>query len=314
MSRCWTRPPPAYLISPPDDSATPGARVIHWVPLTLLCALSLAAADAVTKRWLSGLAARDITVVRFSLGGLVVLPILLANPPDWPDCEFWGWILWLIPMELGALLLYVQAIRDHPLSLTLPYLAFTPAFVTQTGWFNLGEKVSLAGQTGKVLVLTGSWLLHAEKWTLSGLGRAIAAPLHHPGSRKMLAVAFLYALTSVGGKGALQYMPAAQFGPVYILLVGAGAMVLFRGWERLPRVLHARSGAAIAAAALMGLMILTHFMALQQVETAYMIAMKRTSLVFGIIFGAIWFHETQLSRKLLAAAVMLTGVGVITFS
>lgn len=267
-----------------------------------------------TKRWLSGLAARDITVVRFSLGGIVVLPVLLANPPEWPAHAFWGWILWLIPLELAALLLYVQAIRDHPLSLTLPYLAFTPAFVTLTGWLILGETVSLAGLAGILLVVTGSWLLHVEKWTAAGLGKAVAAPLHHPGSRRMLAVAFLYALTSVGGKGAMQYMPAAQFGPFYILLVGTGAMVLFRGWERVPRVLRAHSGAAIAAAVLMGAMILTHFMALQQVETAYMIAMKRTSLVFGIVFGAIWFNETHTGHKLLAATVMLTGVGIIAFS
>lgn len=277
-----------------------------------MCALSLAAADAVTKRWLAGLGARDLTVVRFGLTGLVTLPLLLAEPPAWPPLAFWGWISWLVPLELIALILYVQAIRDHDLSLTLPYLAFTPAFITLTGWLILGERLSVGGFAGIALVVGGSWLLHLEDWSATSWQRAITAPFSHPGSRKMLAVAFIYALTSVGGKGAMRHMEAGQFGPLYILLVGIGALVLFKGWERLPRVVGLHPVAAVAAAALMGAMIVTHFLALQQVETAYMIAVKRTSLLFGIVFGALWFGETRLRRKLLAASVMLAGVAVIT--
>ena len=62
----------------------------------------------------------------------------------------------------------------------------------------------------------------------------------------------------------------------------------------------------------MGIMIVTHFLALQQVETAYMIAVKRTSLVFGILFGVLWFGETRLRGKLLAGSLMLGGVAIIT--
>ena len=154
---------------------------MHWIGLTLICALSLATADAVTKRWLQGLSARDLTVIRFSLAGLVTLPLMVVNPPTWPDSAFWGWIAWLIPLELAALVLYMQAIRDHPLSLTLPYLAFTPVFVTLTGWLILGETVSALGFAGILLVVVGSWLLHITSWTAAGLRDALAAPFHHPG-------------------------------------------------------------------------------------------------------------------------------------
>jgi hypothetical protein len=47
------------------------------------------------------------------------------------------------------------------------------------------------------------------------------------------------------------------------------------------------------------------------VEVAYMIAVKRTSLLFGILFGAFLFKEQGLSSSLLAAMVMLSGVGLI---
>ena len=284
---------------------------MHWLPLTLICAFSLATADAVTKGWLQGLAARDLAVIRFGLAGMVTLPLLLLNPPGWPDVAFWGWIAWLIPLELLALLLYMQAIRDHPLSLTLPYLAFTPVFVTLTGWLVLGESLSTAGFAGVLLVVAGSWLLHFTDWTRRGLRDAVTAPVRHPGSRRMLAVALLYALTSVGGKGAMRYMPPEQFGPLYIFMVGIGAILLFNGWERAPRVLKQRPWPAVAAALLMGIMIVTHFLALQQIETAYMIAVKRISLIFGIAYGAILFGESQPGPRLAAGAIMLTGVAII---
>lgn len=284
---------------------------MHWLPLTLICALSLATADAVTKGWLQGLAARDLSVIRFGLAGLLTLPLVLLNPPDWPAPAFWGWIAWLVPLELLALVLYMQAIRDYPLSLTLPYLAFTPVFVTLTGWLILGETLSAGGMAGILLVVAGSWLLHFRTWTRAGLGEAVLAPFHHPGSRRMLGVALIYALTSVGGKGAMRYMPPEQFGPLYVVLIGAGAMLLFQGWERAPRVLRTRPWPALTVALLMGVMILTHFLALEQVETAYMIAVKRTSLVFGVIYGLILFGESQPGARLIAGAIMLAGVGMI---
>jgi uncharacterized membrane protein len=60
-------------------------------------------------------------------------------------------------------------------------------------------------------------------------------------------------------------------------------------------------------------MVYTHFLALKQVEVAYMIAVKRTSLLFGIIYGALFFRETNLGSNLLAGSLMLVGVLLIAF-
>jgi len=58
-------------------------------------------------------------------------------------------------------------------------------------------------------------------------------------------------------------------------------------------------------------MILTHFMALALVETAYMISVKRVSILFGILLGAMFFAERHLARNLLAGAMMVSGVALI---
>jgi drug/metabolite transporter (DMT)-like permease len=288
---------------------------MDWVPLTLICAFSLASADALTKRYLTGYTAGEILLVRFGLSGLLLAPGLWLVPLPAVPIEFWAWIAVLIPLEILGMLLYVVAIRDSPLSHTLPYLAFTPVFTTVTGWVVLGETISPRGFAGVALVVVGAWILNAEALdTRTANGwiapfRAIAA---ERGARLMLTTAALYSLTAVMSKAALGYATPASFGPFYFVVIGAATLLLFGPRE--PRRLQAlirRPIANLAVALLFAVMVVTHFLALAMVETAYMIAVKRLSLVFGVLYGALLFGERHLRRSLLAASMMVSGVALI---
>jgi drug/metabolite transporter (DMT)-like permease len=289
---------------------------MDWLLLSLLCAFSLASADAATKAWLKDYRARELALVRFGATGLLMSPLLadFVPLPRLP-VDFWLWILGLVPLEMAAMLLYMKAIRDHPLSLTLPYLAFTPVFVILTGYLLLGEHVDSGGALGILLVVAGAWLLnqeHARFGDWRSWGTPLAAILHEPGSRMMMAVAFLYSLTSVMGKGAMRYLPANRFGAFYFVLLAAASILLF-GMPQ-PRTLvrvWRRPWAVFAVSLLNGAMVYTHFLALQAVEVAYMIAVKRASLLFGILFGALFFKERGLGVHVLAGGLMLLGVYLI---
>lgn len=287
-----------------------------WVVLALLCAFALASADAATKAWLQGFSAPELLVVRFAIPGLLMTPLLLGLPPltDLP-LAFWGWIAILIPLELVAMLLYMAAIRDHPLSLTLPYLAFTPVFVIGVAWLVLGERVSARGAAGVLLVVAGAWLLnsaHARARDWRSWAAPFAAMLDEPGSRMMLAVAAIYAVTATLGKGAMRYLPPESFGAFYFALLGMAVFVLFVLPR--PRVLLKLAShfwRVLGVGVLMSLMVYTHFLAIQQVEVAYMIAVKRLSLLIGILYGVLLFQETGLIARLPAGALMLAGVMLI---
>lgn len=288
---------------------------MDWLPLTLICAFSLASADAATKRWLQEYGARELVLIRFGFTGLLMLPLLLAQPITIPANEFWYWIAGLIPAEIVAMLLYMRAIQNHPLTLTLPYMAFTPVFVTLTGWLILDEQVSIEGFSGIMLVVIGAWMLNVEPHHFRDWRRLhtpFVAIMHNQGSRLMLLAAFLYSFTSVGGKGAMQYMPPEQFGPFYFIIIGMVTFLLF-SLQRpdIGRVLWRRPGPTLLIGLLMGVMVVTHFLALQQVEVAYMIAVKRTSLLFGILYGAWLFNEKGLGLHLFAGGVMVAGVILI---
>ena len=102
--------------------------LLHWFPISILCALSLASADAVTKKLFADLSGWQLLVVRFVASGTLLFPFTILNPLPVVPASFWLLIILLIPLEFLAMFLYMLAIRDNPLHLTLPYLAFTPVF------------------------------------------------------------------------------------------------------------------------------------------------------------------------------------------
>lgn len=288
---------------------------MHWLPITLLCAFSLASADAATKKLLSDYSARDLVVIRFTVTGALLLPVLLLQP--WPQipAPFWGWVAALVPLELMAMWLYMKAIRQAPLSQTLPYLAFTPVITILTGYLLLGERVSAPGAAGILLVTAGAYLLNIHQ-TRNASRYALLLPfkamLDNPGPRWMLGVAVLYSLTSVMGKGALQYVEPGFFGPFYLALLGLFVAVPYIASERgRLGVLGQRPLALLIVGGFMALMVYTHFLAIQRVEVAYMISVKRTSLLFGMVLGAWLFGERDLPRNLLAGSLMVAGVFLI---
>ena len=288
---------------------------MDWFGLSLLSAFALATADALTKRYLSHYRAGDLVLVRFGIAGVLLLPLLAAQPWPEPPAAFWYWVAALLPFEILAMWLYMQAIRQSPLSLTLPYLAFTPVFNMLTAYLLLGETVTLPGFGGIMLVVCGAWLLNLES-ARAGRTLDVLAPfraiVRERGSWLMLIVALLYSLTSVMGKGALQYVSPGFFGPFYFVLLGLVATLLFSRRNTRPlQVLARHPWAHIGIGFFMALMVVTHFHAIAHVEVAYMIAVKRTSLLFGMLYGAWLFAETGLVKNLVAGMLMILGVVLI---
>jgi uncharacterized membrane protein len=62
------------------------------------------------------------------------------------------------------------------------------------------------------------------------------------------------------------------------------------------------------------LMIIFHMLAMSLVNVAYMISIKRTSLLFSILYGHLLFKEEKITEKVLGAIIMLFGFVLIVFS
>jgi drug/metabolite transporter (DMT)-like permease len=284
-----------------------------WLPLSLLAALTLATTDAMIKRFFSDLSPYEMAMIRL----MYTLPWLIGSlffvHLECPDRTFFIAVASALPFEICALYCYMKAIKVSPLSLTLPFLAFTPAFIILTGRIVLGEKLNPIGIAGIILIVIGSYCLNISR-VKGGLFDPVKAIFREPGSRLMLLVSFIYSITAVIGKVGTLHSSPYFFGSTYniaLAIVMTALMPFMQGVtvKRLTR--FSLKGMTIGA--IYAVTIFSHFLAISQVEAAYMVSVKRISLLFGILYGAWWFREEKIGERLFGAVIMLAGVFVIGF-
>jgi drug/metabolite transporter (DMT)-like permease len=284
---------------------------MSWILLSLVAAVSLATADALTKKYFSSLHPLEMGLVRMGYALPWLVPVLLFIP--WPKLDLTFWIVLSIslPLEILALVCYMKALKVSPLSLSLPFLAFTPAFVILTGWLILGEKLSAGGFCGLILIVIGSYGLNLSMARTS-FWSPLKAIFEEPGSRLILLVSLLYSFTSTLGKLALIHSSPIFFAVIYyffLTLILSSLFPFIIGNKSRHLLKKPRLGLLVGA--VQALLIMSHLWAISMVQAAYMLSVKRTSLLFGVLYGAWWFQEVKIKERLVGAVIMMIGVILI---
>jgi uncharacterized membrane protein len=131
----------------------------------------------------------------------------------------------------------------------------------------------------------------------------------------MIIVAFIFSITSSLGKVAIEHSSPIFFGSFYFILV----TILFT-----PIAMQKnRSGISVKKRDIIPLlsigitysaMIIFHMLAMSMVNVAYMISVKRTSLLFSILYGHFLFREAKITEKAIGCIIMLAGFILIVLS
>lgn len=284
-----------------------------WILLSLASAVSLATSDALTKRIITPANEHAIAWLRivYSLPVLFAAALLAPVPPL--DRTFVLAFCAALPLEILAIVLYYQALRSSPLSLSLPFLSFTPVFLMLFSRVFLGEAVSAAGGIGIGLIALGGYTLNLSSFREGPLAplRAIA---REKGSRNMIIVALIYSATTALGKLAIEHSAPAFFGAAYYLALAIILLPVFavrQGWGRFREGLRVSARPALLPGAFDAVQSVTHFFAVSMVNAAYMIAIKRTSLLIGSLYGFLLFGEQNMRERALGAVLMFAGFLVI---
>jgi drug/metabolite transporter (DMT)-like permease len=285
-----------------------------WLVLGLGAALGDSGADVVTKRYFSQLPPYGMALARL-LGALPLLA-LVGLGLSLPELRqpFWLILAVMLPLEVVAALLYMRALKVCHLSLCVPFLAFTPVFLIFTGWLVLGESLNRWGVAGTVMIALGSYIL--------GLGadnrgqRGVLAPLkalaQEPGACLMLMVAAIYSVTAALYKAAILHSGALFFGVMYPLAV-TGLMAAAYPWNRVPLgpSLKSRGGWWVVLGFCAVLSYLCLAGGMEMAPAAYLVAVKRLSLLLSVLLGGLWLQERPILPRVLGAGLMCAGVGVI---
>jgi drug/metabolite transporter (DMT)-like permease len=284
-----------------------------WFILSLASAFLMASEAAYLKKFFSGVSPWEMGVIPFFYASPLCLIVLLTmDAPPLAD-GFFPAMAWVLPMSGFAFLLHFRAVYLSPLSLTMPFLGFTPVFVILTGDILLGESINTPGTIGILLVVAGGYVLNlgSARYGLLGPIRAI---FREPGSALMLLVAALYGLTAVGGKILILHssplfgplLMFALLGPLFTIILAAARKISLKTITRRP-VLGAGAGI------LLFVEILCHNFAISLVAAAYMVTIKRMAGIFSVLYGRYLFGEKDVFFRLLGTLIMTAGAAVIAF-
>ncbi len=220
----------------------------------------------------------------------------------------------LIPFEILAYYIYLSAIRTAPLSLSVPYLSFTPVFAILTAAILLQERISSQGLLGILTVTVGAYVLNIEGFFHHPLA-PFKAIFRSPGSRRMLIVALIWSLTSTLGKKGVQLSDPVFFGVFYTLSLSV-PMLAIAGLriKRRTTTMNMKGRNAVwlgLGGLLTALATMNHFHAIKLAPVSYMISVKRTSLIFSVLYGGLIFKEKNIKLRLLGTGIMLSGAVVL---
>lgn len=282
-----------------------------WFFLSLATALSIAARDVSIKTF-EDLEPMEIAVLElfWALPALVIGCMIIETPPL--DQTFWWTFILSIPINIMAYVLYLYAIKLSPITLSVPFLAFTPAFMILTGFLVLGETITLWGTIGIGLIIIGSYILHFKKFQ-KNFSAPFSAFIHEKGSWLMFIVAIIFAFAAVIGKKAMLHSSPLFFSYYFFLvfnLLTLTGLLIWRKtiWQKI--ITNTPKGLWLGS--LLMLHISFHALAISISTAVYMIAVKRSSILFSVLLSWLILKEEDIRYRGLGALLMFAGMIFIT--
>jgi len=285
-----------------------------WFIIALICSLFIATQGALSKILLQR---TDTFIVVWALFACA-LPFFIILLPfheiptlgeQFPLAIGCGLVINLIGFTF-----YVLGFRYSPLSLAVPFLAFTPAFMIITSRIILNERVGILGSIGILCIVFGAYIMNGKSLR-HGLLAPIKAILRERGCLCMLITSLLWGIAANFDKMAT--MNSSPF--FYLLIFHIGFTIFYlpvvlprfrQHWPEIKKnwVLFFLLGITGVAG------LYAQMTAIQWTVTAYVVAIKRAGMVFSIFYGWFIFREKQIGLRLVASGFMVGGVMLIAFA
>lgn len=282
-----------------------------WIFLAILTAIVVASQDTWIKKHFSHLSSYEMAVIPmfFSFPLFAVTLYFVEIPPV--DMVFLACFIMSLPLNGICFTLYMRAIQVSPLSLTLPYLAFTPVFAIIPGYMFLGELPNVRGGAGILLTVLGSFVLNLDpQATHAGLRSAHLT--REPGSVMMLIVAFLFGFAVVIGKVAIVHSSVMFFTVLFFAVLNLSmVLVLWMTGKVNLRTFSENPAKGAAAGGLLFLHAVLHGWAVSLTKVVYMISVKRLSILIGVLFVGVFFKEKNIPIRAAGTLLMLAGAVII---
>ena len=285
-----------------------------WLVLSVLTAFFASARDFQSKRFLRRI---DPLTVSWALSLCSVpflgIALVFTEIPS-VDSSFFLLVVGAGGLVTAGWILYIRALSVSDMSLTVPIVSFSPLFLLVLAPLFLGEFPSPLGILGVSLIVSGTYVLGVSRAS-SGLFGPFRALMREAGPRLMLMAAVVFSFVAVFEKAGITRSSAILFVfsenlfaalvmiPIVYLRHRSGFLEARTNWRILVPI-----GFCVA------MMFLCQSNAMRLGPVAYVVAIKRLSVLFSVIAGGVLLGEKQLSTRLAGSAVIVCGVFCIANS
>ncbi|WP_305043415.1 EamA family transporter [Geoalkalibacter sp.] len=286
-----------------------------WLLLALFTALFESGKDVFGKQGLRAGADPYVMAWAWRLLALpFLLPLLPFALPATLGPHFWPALLAGAALNILAAVLYMKAIAEGELSLSVPLISFTPLFLLLTSPLLLREIPGKSGILGVLLIVAGAYLLNIGHWR-RGWREPIRALLRARSARLMLAVALIWSVSANIDKIGLLNSSPLLWAIAINAAIALGMLPLVMLRRRLGGPAAARPWGFLLLVGLCGgLVTLCQMAAISLAQVPYVIAVKRLSVLFTALAGLLLLGERGLRERLAGTLVMLAGVLVLALA
>lgn len=212
-------------------------------------------------------------------------------------------------------LLNGRAYQTGDLSVVYPLSQTSMIYVPIWGAALLGERLSLIGATGILLVIFGTLLVQMQELSLAELARPFR-DLRNPAVRASLSAGFIYSIGSIAEKAGVRHYTPLLFTyflvlcmlllmtinlarPKYRVLIGEELQANWR--------LILWSGPIVMAS------FLTFRYGLNLAPVGYAVPVRQVSIMIGVVIGILFLRESFGKIRLASALFIVAGAVLIRF-
>lgn len=274
-----------------------------WFPFALLSAFFYAALWLLA-RMSRGMPSTVVTALQFIFGPLLLLVVMPTT--DYPWQEPWWQLYLLFPFFVVPLTSWAMTYALHTTEVTLvkPLFGLSSIATLAVSSTFFGEEVHRWGLLGILLITLGLLTLYHERWEA----------WKHAGPWMVLTGAIIFGVNAAVVAEVVSRFPhvfaiSALVMTTTFALNAAGAGPAWQRMQWSPRNLLILLSLALAC---LGQDVITLY-ALTLGPSAYVIAVKRTSVLIVAVLAYFFLHEREqpLMRLLLASGLVVGGVGIL---
>jgi uncharacterized membrane protein len=200
------------------------------------------------------------------------------------------------------------------MSLAIPFVSFTPIFLLITSPLLVGDVPTTQDIVGIVCIVAGAYVLHIQS-VHRGLLAPLLAVFREPGPRRMLSVAFIYSLTSNFDKIGVQNSSPLfwSLSIASVMTIGFVLLLRFLPQQKITAPHRGTLGILLLIGLFQTIGLLVHNTALSLGPVPAVIAVKRSSILFAVIWGFVFLHERHIGERLAGVLLMMIGIGILGF-